>query len=904
MDTNSYQAIKNFILKKLQDVEGVLPEDKIKEEIQNAKTIISTVGISMFSMILSVSDLIEPSKEDWLRMERELETHFDVRMEAGILVQGEEQQKRDTTWWTGKVKQECSGYYWKRYKDHMSRSMAPEVVKTTDEDTDRVMDNIENPMNDSIQAFERLGMVVGHVQSGKTGNYSALVCKAADAGYKFIVVIAGGMNNLRDQTQVRMNEAFIGQDKGIPVGVGKLGDMRSEMLPISLTTAEQDFNKRDADRNKQGINLDNISTPILLVIKKNSNTLKNVIDWLKTQYRGQIAKHAMLMIDDESDYASINTSSEEDPTIINKRLRELLRLFHKSAYVAYTATPYANIFIDHEASNDDVGKDIFPKDFIYALKAPTNYFGAAKIFLDPKQKNIVKIKDYSKSLPITHKKGEPISELPDSLYDAVRHFFVNVAIRKLRGQGDKHNSMLVHVTRFTAIHERVSSLIKEYVEKMQQAVNAYGRLDAVETQHPMLQDLKDTFALRYSELEFEWKKVLHSMVDIVSSIIVREVHNNTKIPLVYRNDTATNAIVIGGTSLSRGYTVEGLSISYFIRSTVFYDTLMQMGRWFGYRPNYEDLCYIYMPEEVATRFRLIIEATEDLVDDLNRMAKAKMTPEDFGLSVKYHPDSGLQVTARNKQKSSKDLYFEMKLDGTLKETSWIPSNPISNKKNFKLIKSLVDQLEDKYGAEKWSDSIETENTFKSYLWKNVHKEVIEYFLDHFEVVVSDQFGLNSRMPIEFVQEYVRKMETEWDVALYNGSSEKEFVASKIKTKQERRKFTHKVDHLEVRNRQVSSGSAEFISLSEEERQECGNDRKAARSKLKRPLLMLHIMDGEISLEENGQINLPSQSDLAAFGISFPGGIESGKRTVKVKINSVTIKNLLNETEEDFDDNQE
>ncbi|MFB5762934.1 Z1 domain-containing protein [Paenibacillus medicaginis] len=905
METNSYQVIKSFILKKLQDVEGVLPENKIKEEIEAIQKVISATGISVLSVLLSAPDLRELSEKDWMRMERELETHFDVRMETGILVQGTDQQKRDTTWWTGKVKQESHGYYWKRYKEYISKFLAPEVVKTTDEDTDIVMDNIENPFNESIEAFSRVGMVVGHVQSGKTSNYSALVCKAADAGYKFIVVIAGGMNNLRDQTQVRLNEAFVGKDKGIPVGVGKLGDMKAELLPISLTTAEQDFNKQDADKNKQGINLDNISSPILLVIKKNSKTLKNVIDWLKAQYTNQIAKHAMLMIDDESDYASINTKSEEDPTIINKRLRELLQLFHKSAYVAYTATPYANIFIDHEAVNDDVGKDIFPKDFIYALKAPTNYFGAAKIFLDPNLKHVVCIKDYKKILPLNHKKDIPIRCLPDSLYEAVRHFVINVGVRKLRGQGDKHNSMLIHVTRFTKVHQRVSMYIRSYVEEIQKAVSSYGRLYNASLQNKIIKDLEDTFSVRYPNLEFEWTSVLHSLVEIINSLIVREVHNETTVPLEYRKDIATNAIVIGGTSLSRGYTLEGLSVSYFLRSTVFYDTLMQMGRWFGYRPNYEDLCYIYMPEEVADRFRLIIEATEDLVDDLNRMSRAKMTPADFGLAVKFHPDSGLQVTARNKQKSSQDIYFEMKLDGTAKETSWIHSDPEINNRNIELIKSFVAQIEDAYGSKKSSEAGEAEPEYRSYLWKHVDRGVIAYFIEHFNVVTSDQFGLNSRMPIEFVREYVNKMTTDWDVALYSGKEKnQDFSIGNIKIKQERRKLIYKGDYLEVSNRQVSTGTAEAISLTKEDRKKCGSDRKAARSKLERPLLMLHVIDGEVSSPEGEDLNNDPRTPkggLAAFGISFPGGIESGKKTVKVKINSVTIKNLLSEVEEDYDD---
>lgn len=889
MEINSYQVIKDFILKKLQDIEGTLPKDKINEEITSTQEIISKVGLLTFSQILSVEKLEILNLKDWERMERELETHFNIKMDKGILVQGQEQQKRDNTWWTAKDKQQKRSYYWGRYKEYMSKSLSLGVVKTIDDDTDSVMDNIEDPLIDN---FSRVGMVVGHVQSGKTGNYSALVCKAADAGYKFIVVIAGGMNNLRDQTQVRMNEAFIGIDKGSLVGVGKLGGMISELLPISLTTAEQDFNKRDAEKNSQGLNFDNISSPVLLVIKKNSKTLKNVIDWLETQYKNQIEKHAMLMIDDESDYASINTKSEEDPTIINKRLRELLNLFCKSAYVAYTATPYANIFIDHQANHDDVGSDIFPKDFIYALKTPDNYFGAKKIFLDPDYKHIIKITDHNKNIPFDHKKDDIIYNLPESLYIAVRHFIINIGIRKLRGQGNQHNSMLIHVTRFTAIHQKVSIHIYDYINKLKETINAYGRLPNTQTRDALLDKLFETFNLTYPKLEFSWEEILIVLTDLINTVIVREVHKDTKIPLEYRKDTVTNAIVIGGTSLSRGYTLEGLSISYFLRNTIFYDTLMQMGRWFGYRPNYEDLCYIYMPEEVRERFKIIIEATDDLIDILNEMSKAKMTPNDFGLSVKYHPDSGLQVTARNKQKNSEDIYFEMRLDGTSKETKWISKDVSLNEKNLSIVKSFLTLLQDNY-----------ESNGNSYLWRNIDKKEIFWFLNKFKLVPSDQFGLNSRMPIDFIKEYVDKINTLWDIALYSGRGEEISLVNGIIIKKEERKFIDKNGYYEILQRQVSSGNAETISLSEKEKIIYSNDRKGAREKLKNPLLMLHIIDGKIILEDT-KVEIDCIENICAFGISFPGGIKSGHRTVKVKINSVTIKNLIEKQEEDSDDGED
>lgn len=878
-NSNTYDKIKDFIYGKLQDVEGVLLKNTIESEIKNTRALISQLGLEIFSKILSTELISSLNEEDWDRMQRELETHFDVQMENGVLIQGEEQRNRDTTWWTGKDKLKSGLYYWSRYKDYIKKSLPPEVVKTIDTDTDIVMDNIEDPC---IGRFSRYGMVVGHVQSGKTANYSALVCKAADAGYKFIVVIAGGMNNLRNQTQVRLNESFVGMDKGVPVGVGRLGNIKKDLLPISLTTAEQDFNKQDANKNAQGLNFDNISSPILIVIKKNSSTLSNVIAWLEAQYKNQIANHAMLLIDDESDYASINTKDQEDPTKINEKIRKLLSLFYKSVYVAYTATPYANIFIDHEAENDDVGRDLFPKDFIYALDAPTNYFGARKIFLDTNQQHIVEINDFSDHIPEKHKKDYSLPSIPESLYDAIRVFTINLGIRYLRKHDRKHNSMLIHATRFTMVHQKLSIHVENYLTSIKKEINAYGKLPDALRHSQTIRDIKGSFDLRLSHSEFDWQTVLIAMCETINTIVIREVHQDTSVPLEYRNDRATNAIVIGGTSLSRGYTLEGLSVSYFLRNTVFYDTLMQMGRWFGYREGYEDLCKIYMSRSMINNFALIIEATEDLMDNFKRMSEAKMTPNDFGLSVQYHPDSGLQVTARNKQKSSKDVYFEMKLDGHLKETSWLNNDETTIRSNVQAIRNILDKLLKEYSPEQVG---------KSYLWRDTSKEFVGQFLEEFKVYYSDPFGLRSRMPIDFVKKYVREVDTLWDVALYNGNSQKSFEIGNIQVNIETRKGTNKGEYYEIKNRQVSSGSAESITFTKPERDVLGSIRKSIREKMKKPLLMLHILDLETDTGKD--------IELAAFGISFPGGIRSSNKTVKLKINTVYVQQLLNE--EEYDD---
>lgn len=877
METSSYEKIKDFIYNKLLNAEDILPIDKIEKEIQNTKLIINSVGIDMFANILSTNSLSELSEDEWNMMQREFETLFNVQMENGTLIQGEEQKKRDTVWWTSKEKQRKENYYWERYIKYIKKSLPFEVVKTLDVDTDKIMDNIENPQ---IEEFSVYGMVVGHVQSGKTGNYSALICKAADAGYKFIVVIAGGINNLRNQTQERLNKSFVGEDMGRPVGVGKFGGMKKSHLPVSLTTKLQDFNKRDANKIAQSMNFDNINSPIILVIKKNTSTLTNVIEWLESQYKKQkISDHAMLLIDDESDYASINTSSEEDPTKINERIRKLLSLFKKSAYVAYTATPYANIFIDHHVKTDILGKDLFPKDFIYALAAPTNYFGARKVFLDPNFKHIVTI-DEPENLKLNHKKNTNLTYIPDSLKEAIRLFIINVGIRNLKNQTSKHNSMLIHATRYTMMHQKIANLVEEYVSSLRKDIIAYGLLDNAETQSKNISDLKETFDLRCGNLKYPWNKVLKAMVKIIESIIIREVHQERSVELEYRDDRITNAIVIGGTSLSRGFTLEGLSVSYFLRNTVFYDTLMQMGRWFGYRDNYEDLCKIYLTKNMRDNFKRIIEATEDLFDDFKRMEQAKKTPEDFGLAVVRHPDSGLQVTARNKQRSSKEIYFTMKLDGTAKETSWLLDNERDKLLNLDAINDIINNLKNEYGN--------SEKVSNNYLWRNVNKDIVKNFVNMFKVYgEDDQFGIKSKMPINFVKKYIEDVETDWDVALFSGQADIYDKINDISINKEQRSALQKNGYYEILNRQVSSGNSESIALTKEQRSELGNKRKDIRQALVNPLLMLHILKTDI--DEN----------LAAFGISFPGGINSEGRTVALRINTVYIDELLKE--EEYDD---
>ncbi|MCK5883837.1 MAG: hypothetical protein KAG61_09125, partial [Bacteriovoracaceae bacterium] len=316
-----------------------------------------------------------------------------------------------------------------------------------------------------------------------------------------------------------------------------------------------------------------------------------------------------------------------------------------------------------------------------------------------------------------------------------------------------------------------------------------------------------------------------------------------------------------------------------------YDTLMQMGRWFGFRINYEDLCKVYMSDLMIDNFAGIITATEDLIKDFKDMSEAKKTPNDFGLAVKQHPDSALQITARNKQKNIQEFVFDMKLDGHSKETSWL--SIVDKEKNLKCVESIVSKL---------SSISENEDVNGSILWRNIEASVISDFLNDFKVYKTDQLGLTARMPIAFIKKYVEKRNIKWDVALYSGMGARHKISTQ-KIKKEKRKVVLKGDYVEIKNRQVSSGNSESIALPSNLRKDLKSERKEIRANLKNPLLMLHVLEPEYIGE-----SLKETSALAAFGISFPGDINSKGETIKLKINTVYYNNLLEaESGESSDD---
>lgn len=391
----------------------------------DSEMILETVKMMAYS--LSVTD-----ENDINLIVTKLEERFDISMTLGSYFEAQ-----DYIPWLEDNRGDIDWFFWNRYKRHLSHSnFPPKVVTQLDLVTDKILDHLENPKKEGD--WSRKGLVVGHVQSGKTANYTGVINKAADAGYKVIIVLAGILSALRSQTQERIDEGFRGVDSSkqlddIPlkdrlVGVGKYSH---DKVPISFTTTVHDF--KNSIAKQIGSTLDNFNQPVVLVIKKNKAILQNLINWLKNNNLN-LDQFPFLLVDDEADHASINTNREDsDVTAINSKIRELLKLFRQNMYLGYTATPFANIFIDPDNNDEMIGDELFPRDFIISLDAPSNYVGSKRIFSSDSDLDIVReLLDFEDLLPPSHKKDYVPEAIPASLEEAIRVFTLIRAIRILR----------------------------------------------------------------------------------------------------------------------------------------------------------------------------------------------------------------------------------------------------------------------------------------------------------------------------------------------------------------------------------------------------------------------------------------------------------------------------------------
>lgn len=656
-----------------------------------------------------------------------LETRNYITMDSGITLRNNDTYRK----WYHNSKASRGTVYWDRYQRFLLEdSRLPiQVIDKIDEAAEEIMDSLADPKHDSD--FDRKGLVIGAVQSGKTSNYIALMNKAADSGYKTIILLTGTIEKLRRQTQVRVDEGFSGTDsknqttnkQNIPLGVGKYKE-----LPVtSYTGTDKDFNIAEA------IKIDDQKGPVVFVLKKNKSVLEKLQGWLKAHNVNHLTgkiESPLLLIDDEADNASVNTSKEKNsPTIINKLIRDILKMFSKSSYVGFTATPFANIFIDPQFE-DKNGNDLFPRDFITLLEQPSNYVGPSDMYPEEGRYNFMirNNDDVESVLPLMHKNGDILSTIPESLKDAIMIFFLANAVRDLRGQTESHRSMLIHISRFISVQNDVKSKIDIYVNELKKEIKNYILSTEKNKTIDKFQRLYESEFLNSKmsikerqDRDESWEEIKKYLFEAVMPIQVKVVNsgNATKDMNYDDYEGGLRIIAIGGLSLARGLTLEGLMTSYFYRNTKMYDTLMQMGRWFGYRNGYVDLCRLWTSSESAEWYAHIAEATEELRWEIKKMQAQNKKPIEFGLKVRSAEDTPLIITARNKMRSTETMKLHRSLNGQMIETPILSSKKEDNKGNFDILERwLVEMYPDYYITD--TNSIELDK----YTFKNIPKKHI------------------------------------------------------------------------------------------------------------------------------------------------------------------------------------
>jgi hypothetical protein len=852
---------------------------------------------------------------------REIETDLSVWVRGSSVLDSREPHREwltDTLSFISESRPKVSWAFWRRYARYLAevKRRPDAVIRALDRTTTDAVKRLEDPSRPG--AWDRRGMVVGSVQSGKTAHFTGVICKAADAGYKLIVILAGTYNNLRSQTQLRLDEEFLGQesDKSLTfseknqIGVATLF---AEKQPIAhwLTNSSDKGDFSITVARQAGITPG--GDPILFVVKKNVTILKNLNSWMRTvpQWReAKVRSLPLLVIDDECDQASINTmplpgdDKEYDLTAINREIRRLLNGFEQVAYIGYTATPFASIFIDPDRPHSEYGEDLFPRSFILNLAAPSTYVGPGEIFgleadatsgaeARAGQPIVRMAEDYRALIPDRHDRHLAVGDLPDSMKNAMRAFVLGCAVRRLRGQDSEHNSMLIHVSRFVDVQVQIRDLVASELEKLQRRIRLKdGRPGSGE--HPIMAELRHlwetdllptTRQMVPEEKIPSWDEVWAHIPPAVDKITIKTINGSAGDILDYRNHPdGLSVIAIGGDKLSRGLTLEGLLASYYLRASNMYDTLMQMGRWFGYRPGYADLCRIVTSQELIHLYRWIAMATEELRRDFVHMTNIGASPDDFGLRVKMHP-GGMLITSLNKLRTGTRL--PLSYADQMEQTLVFDLDRAIVSRNYRSVTNLVAGLDKPSGERRKGGG-------EAHVWSNVAPEKVMEFLAGYVAHRDNPAEVNTELLREYIKARVDDGElTRWTIALVGGSDPVVRIG-KYEVKCSRREPPKKPlpGEAKVTLNGLTSPIHEAIDLGEEqygvalqtsireweEEQSKGEGRRRRGKEPRIPypshiraqrlkekgLLLLYVVDAEKSSWGEG-----FSTPAVGFGISFP-----------------------------------
>jgi hypothetical protein len=857
-------------------------------------------------------------EEEISEIKRKVDSEFQIYQPDGIALIDDYEHEKD---WYTKEKDNIRQFYWNRYRNYLFNSgWTTDVLKTLEYNTlDKLMNLLGNPK--STEHFDRKGLVMGDVQSGKTSNYIGLINKAVDAGYKVIILLTGTIEPLRRQTQIRVEEGFIGYDANSQtwVGVGENSPEGTD-IPHSVTSRENDFTGISGETTGLHISSHN-KIPLIFVTKKNPKTLKKIKDVLSNinifPPNKQI-NSSLLVIDDEADNASVNTSDPEyDPTRINREIRGILKLFTKKNYVGFTATPFANVFIDPNSESEMLNGDLFPKDFIYVLNSPNNYLGAEKLFIEKKYNIVQTITDHSDYFPLKHNKDWYGETLFPSINEAINAFLIINVIRDLREKNRKnsHRSMLINISRFIKVQNRIEEIVSIKIQNILNAIKQSSKLNYDQyIGNTYIKDLFETYKKHY-DLFYNWEIILSMLYDSTKNIEIFKVPSNDKkkqLDYEKHKENGLRCIVIGGLSLSRGLTLEGLTISYLYRGTSTFDVLMQMGRWFGYRSKpeeYGDLCKVWMLNQTKKYFEDITESITTLKNDLRELAISEKTPKEFGIRVRNESDS-LGITDRNKMRFTKKYVHTYDLYGKVLETPFVSSNNKIILKNMKVIEEFALKLD--YEKEK-----------KHLISKNIDFELITNLIDNLSIHEANRINYFEK---DKIINFIKQSDYEnFDVIFMSGASSSEIEIKNYYVNPIERSFDvldFETIRLSGKRRRLGAKEDTKNGLTKDQIAALGNLEKASNSTFliegRNPLLLIYPIKLKKVKETDDIIYSPNEAKiidslvdeininelvLYGLGVGFP--YDSKKINLQTEIYVIADRtnwwNLMNKKDSEEDE---
>ena len=782
--------------------------------------------------------------------------------------------------WFTKIKDENSGWF-NAYKARLcQKGWSPNVIRELDRSTDAIMNYLGNPKS---KEFNVRGLIMGDIQSGKTANFIALCNKAADAGYRVIIVTAGIIEKLRRQTQGRLEKEFINLIPGKQV--------------VKLTGTTYDFKK---EQGENPVHVFRNDVPVLCVVKKNVKVLQYLYKWLQkgvatNSENGDILlPWPLLFIDDEADNASINTrelSDEADPTKTNELIRKILKSFTRSSYVGITATPFANVFIDPDTESKVVADDLFPRSFVYRLTTPSNYFGAERLFA-PGSPYLKLIDDIELWLPTSHRKEDyPSDSMPLSLRTAIGYFLLVNGVMDVMGEsGDVvgHRSMMIHISRFIPIQNRLVDIVEAYVKRLTTRIFNYccspEKAESIEELR-FLRGIWEDFGLAAHCNSMSWSeflsRYLYDAVKMVETVVVNS--GRTANALDYEN-SEKRVIVIGGNALSRGLTLEGLVVSYFRRNTMMSDTLLQMGRWCGYRDSYQPLVRVWMQKHALDDFGYANDISEDISDMFHQIVEQKGTPKDFAFRIRKSPGAMLP-TARNKMRTATKVAFPVILAGHAIETPRMRNDAATiAANNDVVIDFILENLSCLEGTDVWPNMR---------FFRGVNVESISRMLSKFKAGM-----MSYGFMIPQIEDYISKMRTVWDVAVATATGDEGFDGAgrlpfPVKKSGRQLSVTSSGREIQISGTKlkVTSGGVMGYILTQSEKQNAiaryhstpKNEQRTppdsfylqeAKSLGKKPLLVLQYVKKTSLCKES--VGEPVADEFFAFSFGFPGSKDDQK----------------------------